>query len=68
MWLIVKPSLVVPVHRALGRRPVVADDHVDQRVVEDAELLERVEQPADVVVGVVEEAGVDLHLAGEDAA
>ena len=28
--------------------------------------FERVDQPADVVVGVLEEAGVDLHLARED--
>ena len=53
------------VHGALGAGAVVADDHVDQRVVEDAELLQRVEQPADVVVGVGEEPGVHLHLAGE---
>ena len=29
------------------------------------EVVEGVDQPADVVVGVLEEAGVDLHLAGE---
>ena len=52
--------------RALGRRAVVADDVVDQRVVEDAELLQAVEQPADVVVGVLHEAGVDFHLAAQD--
>ena len=54
------------VRRALGRGAVVADDHVDQRVVEDLEVGERVDQPADVVVGVLQEAGVDLHLARED--
>ena len=48
--------------RALGRGAVVADDVVDERVVEDAQLLQRVEQPADVVVGVLQEARVDLHL------
>ena len=53
------------VHRAFGRRAVVADDVVDERVVEDAEVLDRVDHPADVVVGVLEEAGVDLHLARE---
>ena len=51
------------VHRALGRRAVVADDVVDQRVVEDAEVVEGVDDPADVVVGLLEETGVDLHLA-----
>ena len=29
------------------------------------ELLERVDQPADVVVGVLQEAGIDLHLAAQ---
>ncbi len=50
------------VQRALGRRAVVADDVVDERVVEDVELLQPVEQAADVVVGVLQEAGVDFHL------
>ena len=48
---------------ALRRRAVVADHHVDQRVVEDLELVERVDQAADMVIGVFQEAGVDLHLA-----
>ena len=51
---------------ALGGGAVVADDVVDDRVVEDPEVLEGVDQPPDVVVGVLEEAGVDLHLAGQD--
>ena len=54
------------VDRALGARPVVADDVVDERVLEHAEVVERVDEPSDVVVGVLEEAGVDLHLAGEN--
>ena len=53
------------VDRALGARAVVADDVVDERVVEHVEVLERVEQPADVVVGVLQEPGVHLHLASE---
>ncbi len=53
------------VDRALGGGAVVADDVVDERVLEDAEVVERVDQPPDVVVGVLEEAGVDLHLARE---
>ena len=53
------------VRRAFGRGAVVADDVVDERVLEDLELAQRVDQPADVVVGVLEEAGVDLHLARE---
>ena len=54
------------VHGALGRRAVVADDVVDDRVVEDLEGLQGVDDPADVVVGVLEEAGVHLHLPLED--
>ena len=53
------------VDRALGAGPVVADDVVDERVLEHAEVLERVDEPPDVVVGVLEEAGVDLHLPRE---
>ena len=48
--------------RALHARPVVAEDVDDQRVVELAHLLDRVEQAADVPVGVLLIAGVDLHL------
>jgi hypothetical protein len=48
---------------AFGARPVVADDVVDERVVEDAQVLERVDEPPDVMIGVLEKAGVDLHLA-----
>ena len=33
--------------------------------VEDLEIVHGVDQPADVVVGVLEEPGVHLHLAGE---
>ena len=51
---------------ALGGGAVVADDHVDQGVVHDPELLDRVEQPPHVVVDVRHEASVDLHLALED--
>ena len=57
--------VVGAVQRALGRGAVVADDVVDERVLEDAEVLDRVEQPADVVVGELEEARVDLHLAAK---
>jgi hypothetical protein len=48
--------------RALGGGAVVADDVVDERVVERADLLQRVDQQADVVVGVLQEPGVVLHL------
>ena len=45
---------------ALGAGAVVAHDQHD-RVVELAERVDEVEDPADAVVGVLEEAGVDLH-------
>ena len=48
-----------------AERAVVADDVVDERVVEHAEVLDGVDQPADVEVGVLEEPGVDLHLPRE---
>ena len=51
--------------RAFGRGAVVADDQVDQGVLQDAQILERVDQTADVMVRVLQEAGIDLHLARE---
>ena len=63
MPLSVVISLKQPFERALGRGAVVADDVVDQRVVEHAEIVERVDDAADIVVGLLEEAGIDLHLA-----
>ena len=50
---------------ALGRGAVVADDVVDEGVVEDLEVGQGIDQPPDVVVGVLEEPGEHLHLAGE---
>ena len=49
--------------RALHARAVVAEDVDHERVLELAHLLDRVEQPPDVPVGVLLVAGVDLHLA-----
>ena len=51
---------------ALGARAVVGDHHHD-RVVELTDLLEEVEQPAEVVVGVAQEPGEHLHHAGRTA-
>ena len=48
--------------RALHARAVVPEDVDDERVVELAHLPDRVEQATDVPVGVLLEAGVDLHL------
>ena len=55
------------VRPALGARAVVGDHH-DQRVVELADRLQEVEQPPDVVIGVLEEAGEHLHHAGVEPA
>jgi hypothetical protein len=49
-------------HRALGGCAVVADDVVIERVVEVTQVVQGVDQDVDVVVGVLQEAGVDLHL------
>jgi hypothetical protein len=54
-----------PVERALRRGAVVADDVVDQGVVEHTQLLHAVQQAADVVVGVFQEARIHLHLAAQ---
>ena len=47
---------------ALARGAVVADDQIDQRVVDDVEILQRVDEEADVIVGMLHEAREDLHL------
>ena len=57
--------VVRAVQRAFGGRAVVADDVVDQRVVEQVELLQRINQPTDMVIGVLHEPGVNFHLADE---
>ena len=49
--------------RALHAGAVVTPDPDDQRVVQLAKLGDRVDDPADVVVGVLRVPGVDLHLA-----
>ena len=47
---------------ALSGGAVVGDDH-DQRVLELALLGQELEQPADLMIGVAEEAGEHLHHA-----
>ena len=59
------PSLKVPLRVPSPGGAVVADDHVDQGVVEDLQAGQGVDEPADVVVGVLQEPGVDLHLPGQ---
>jgi hypothetical protein len=51
---------------ALTRGAVVAQEVEEQRVVEDIHLLERVDEPAHLDVGVLGEAGVGLHEARRD--
>ena len=51
-----------PVDPTLGRGAVVADDVVNERVVEDVQLLQQVHDAANVVVGEFHEAGIHLHL------
>ena len=50
------------IHAAFGARAIVADDVEDQRIVHLARLLDGLDQPADLRVRVLAEAGVDLHL------
>ena len=52
---------------ALGARAVVGDHH-DQRVVELADGAQELDEATDVVVGVAEEPGEDLHLTRVEAA
>ena len=50
------------VNGAFGGRAVIANDVVDDRVVEGADLLDGIDDPADVMVGVLQEPGVYLHF------
>ncbi len=54
------------VRAALGARAVVALDVDDERVVELAQLVDRIDHAAHLVVGVRERGGVDLHHVGGD--
>ena len=51
------------VHRAFGAHAIVAEDVDDQRVVELAELLDRVDDAADLVVAVSHVGRPDVDLA-----
>ncbi len=53
------------VEGALRGRAVVAHDVEDERLLEDAHVVELVDEPSHVEVRVLEEARVDLHLACE---
>ena len=51
--------------RALGGGSVVAADVDDERVLEPPHVLDRLDDPANLVVGVHEVGGVHVHLAEE---
>ena len=55
-----------PVEHALGARAVVAADVDDQRVVELAQVLDGLDHPANLVVGVGEVGAVDVGLLDEE--
>ena len=56
--------LVRRASRAAFRGGAVVGDHHDQRVLELTERRQELEQPADLMVGVLEEAGEHLHHPG----
>ena len=58
--------VVGAVQCAFSRCAIVTDDVVDERVVENVELLHAIEQASDVMVGVFQEARIDLHLAAKN--
>ena len=47
---------------AFGARAVVADDVEDQRIVELARVLDRLDEAADLCVGIFAEASEHFHL------
>ena len=49
----------------LGRGAIVAENVVDQRVADKVEVRDRVDEPANLVIRLLQEARVELHLAGE---
>ena len=57
--------VVCALQRSLCGCPVVADDVVDQRVIEQIELFKRIHQPPNMVIGILQEPGVNLHLPDE---
>ena len=46
---------------ALGAGPIVALDIYDERIVQLPEILNSVEDPAHLVVGVTKRGGINLH-------
>ena len=54
------------VEHAFGARAVVAADVDDQGVVEFAQVLDRLDHPADLVVGVGKVGPIDVRLLDEE--
>src|SRR6202000_2770509 len=54
------------VEAAFRRGTVIADDEIDQRIVEYAEFLERVDDATGVEGRVLKKRRVDLHLVRKD--
>src|SRR3954454_13157899 len=61
-------SLKVPVEPPSNARAVVPRDVKHERVLELAHRVDRIQDAADVPIGVLQEAGEDLHLASEQRA
>ena len=51
-----------PVDPTLGRGAVITDNVVNEGVVEDVQLLQEGHDPANMVIGVFQEARIHLHL------
>ncbi len=58
--------VVQTVHPAFGARPIVAGDVEDQRVVDLAQIFDRLDHPAGLGIGHVQVGREDLGLAGEE--
>ena len=62
-----RPDVVDRADGPALRAGTVVRQHDDERVVEVARAVEEVDEPAELVVGVGEEAGEGLHVAGVQA-
>ncbi len=51
--------------RTFGGCAVVADDEIDERIFEDAQISQRVEHSPDMVVGLLHETRVHFHLTSQ---
>jgi len=51
--------------RSFSRGAIVADDHVDQGVVQNLEIFQRVDQPPNLMIRVLQKPRIELHLSRE---